>query len=34
MSKVSKYLKVLEIGKLLPNDSNPDIKEENKVKDY
>jgi hypothetical protein len=31
MSKVSKYLKTLEIGRLQPNDVNPDIKEENKV---
>jgi hypothetical protein len=32
MSTVSKYLKVLEVGRLLPNDVNPDIKEEKKVR--
>jgi hypothetical protein len=31
MTLTSKYMNALEVGKLLPNDINPDIKEEAKV---
>jgi hypothetical protein len=31
MKKVNKYMKAIEIGRLMPNDSNNDIIEESRV---